>query len=195
MPLPLAFIPALAGAAAALVGQDVYDVVKERLGKKFRELGPDLLQGAVDDLGIGLTVDGGMNDETITAAINQTLLGGSGVQLASVFDRKKMVKGFESIAVQKIAGELGLGEVDNLGAVKGALKTWLVNEVGAQMAAGAGEVIGAATPAAKTAAMVALGMDKKEGWNTPRDFTPEGIDNRARQQKYRSTHSRHWVQR
>lgn len=195
MPLPLAFLPAIGGAITALVGADVYEVVKERVEKKMRELGPDLLQGAVDDLGIGLDVDGGMNDETITRAINQTLLNGSGFELESIFDRKKMFKGFEKVAIKNVAEQLGLGPVDNLGAVKLALRDWLTNEVGAQLAAEAGEVVDSAVPTEKQSAMVALGMDIEHGWNTPRDFTPEGVDNRARQKKFRANHSRHWVQR
>lgn len=202
MPIPLVIAGWVAGAAAAtrlaaagasvaVLAEEVYPRVK----KMVVAAGPELLQGVVDGMGIELDAQGGLNDETITAAINRTLLSGTGIELESVFDRKKMLKGFEKIAIKKVAEELGLGPVDNLGAVTVALREWLTNEVGAQLAAQAGAVVDAAIPAVNVAAMVALGKDKKEGWNTPRDFTPEGIDNRARQAKYRATHTRHWVQR
>lgn len=196
MPLPLvAIIPALSGAVAVLVGADVYEVLKERLGKKIRELGPSILQTAIDDLGLELDASGGLTDETITAALNKTFLSGQDVQLASVFDRQKMLKGFEAVAFKKVAQNLGFAGVETPAGIRSALQEWLVLQVGEQLTAEAGELLDAANPKAALLAKIELGKVDKGSYNDISDFTAEGAANRARQKKYRQTHKRHWVLR
>jgi len=195
MALPLAvLIPSITGAVVALVGQDVYEVIKERLAKKMRELGPDILQSAVDKLGIELDASGGISDETLTAAINQSLLAGSGIQLDSVLDRKKMLAGFKGIALRKITEELGLPPAESPYAIKEGLKSWITAEMVQQIAAESGEIVDGARELLELKKKID-GSREVGNWNTPVDFSEAGVSNRARQAKYRRSHKKHWVVR
>lgn len=209
MPLPLLLLPAIPEAVAWLGGAlvslraamgavavyELYPIARERVAKKWNELGPSLLQFAMTKYGLEMDVSKGINDETLTAFFNNKLLTGTGLQLDSVLDRDKAKRGFERIAMEQVSQRIGLGPVSSMKGVRSALQDWIVQEVGAQLAVEAGEVIDVATARAQLAAKIEKGKQDQSQWNKPTDFSNKGIKNRERQKRYRQAHKKHWVVR
>lgn len=192
MPLPI--VGLVMAAAGGAVGVEVMSVVKSRIKKALDENWREYLNAAMDDLGIVIDPDEGINDESLTKAINVNLLGGTGVELASVLDRKKMIHGFEGLALQKISADLGMAPVTSVSAIRPAVQGWLLDTLGAEIAMESGDVIDAAKPLQSVADKIAATPDKLP-WNRITDFTDAGEKNRARQAKYRRSHSKYWVEK
>lgn len=193
MPIPIA--TAIWAAVSGAVGIEVADVIKTRVKKSLDEHWRDYLNAALDDLGIVIDPEKGITDETLTAAVNQNLLAGTGLELASLLDKQKMMDGFKATAMRKMAEELGLPPVNSVTEIRAALQAWLVDQVGAELAAEAGELIDAAKPLQKIQARIAGDKPPRSNWNDPVDFTPEGISNRERQARYRASHTKVWIPR
>lgn len=192
--MPVSLLPLIYGAIGGAVGVEVVGVAKWRIKKAIDERWREWLQAALDDLGIVIDPEEGINDASLTRAINDNLLAGSGIELQSVLDRKKMLKGFEGIALQRISSDLGLAPVESVGEIRGAIQAWLVDTLGEEIAAEAGEVLDDAKPLASVMKRIENAPAPKP-WNEITDFSPEGVDNRARQARYRATHSKVWIQR
>lgn len=149
------------------------------------------LRMALDD--VGLQVEGPINELTITQAINEGPLAGTGVEFSNLFDKVALRQSLERIAIRKVCEQFGV-EADSLEAVKAAIVAQFADVVGEQLASESGDIFDAAVPAPRIAAII-KGAVKKDGWNEPVDFTPAGISNRERQARYRAQHRRHWEER
>jgi len=197
MPLPLLLVPLvpwIASAIGVLTAAGAGTVSMTLVRRKFNEIGPAAIQASLDRMGLQIDATHPINDETLTAAINGSFLQGTGLELESIFDREKMRNGFKKLAVKKAAQQLGFADVNTEAGLHASVREWLTGEVMAQMAVDAGDVFDAAKESIRI--QKAIKDAKKEvGWNTPTDFSKEGIANRARQAKYRRHHKKTWVEK
>ncbi len=203
MPLPViaaAAVVALTALARFVIGSLLVGAAGEYARRKVQpyidEFEGDLLAVAVKQIGLELSPDGHLTDESITASINTKLLGGTGVQIDSLLDRDKLRAGLERLAIKKLAEAVGvpLDDSQTMAGVKTALQAWAAAQVVAQMQDEEGAVFDAAVPS-KFIQKVITDAVKNEGWNTPTDLTAKGVANRARQEKYRHQHKRTWVEK
>lgn len=178
-------------AAGSATATAIYAVLGPRIEKKINEIGPEILDAAFADLGLDLSSEDGLNDETITAAINKAFLSNSDLKLTSVFDRQKMRKGFLDYGLAKLSDELGLSNDGTQSGIAKALEGWITEETIIQMGQQAGEIYAAAKERRELMKKIQE-VGKVEAWNKPRDLTEKGIANRAYQAKYRARHSKHW---
>ncbi len=202
MPGPLLLlVPAIGVAARYLLGALAAGVSIEFVQRKarayFDQYGEQFLASAVADMGLDLSEDGNLTDESITAAINSKLLAGSGVQIDSLLDRDKLRAGLEKLAVQRLAGEIGVpaDAVQSVSGIKTALQAWAGEQVAQQLQTESGPVFDAATPSAFIARVIDQAPVPSGNWNAPVDLSAKGVSNRLRQAKYRRSHKRTWVEK
>jgi len=183
MPFPLLVAAVVAaGSSAGTYG------VKKLVDKYWK----DFVGATIEGMGLDIDVNEGLTDETLTKAVNEKLLSGSGVKLDSLLDRQKMRDGFEKQAMQKIALDLGLPPVDSRVQIRGAVQTWLTDQLGAELSQQAGEVIDAAKPIGKMKEVLTL-VGPPKPWNMITDTSKAGEMNRARQRRWRQAHTKQWV--
>ena len=195
MPLPLIWVAwAAVGTITAAVGPLAKDVMVGRIKKRLADIGPEAIDESLRRMGLEVDLSKGLNDETITAAINGTLLKDTGLQLESVFDKQKMLNGFERLAVQRAAAQLGFADVSTEAGFRGAVQEWVSGELVAQLKAESGAVFDAAKESDQVKKIIEGGKGRP-GWNTPSDLSPGGVANRLRQKKYRARHKKTWVPR
>lgn len=207
MPLPAIAIPAAAGTfLATLVAfvDEMADAVAYVTGERNETL--DEVQaftrryeghlarwavGAVfEQMGLDLDASEGVNAQTVTKAVNAGPLAGTGIELSDLFDKDAIIRDLTRWGVSKAAESLGLpgGSVSN---IRASLREHLVNEVATQLAAEAGPLLEGAPDAAQVAKIMAA-VPPGSGWNEPRDFSPAGVSNRARQARFRASNRKHW---
>lgn len=195
MPFPVILA---AGAAAVALWEGGAKVIEiaERIKPTLFDAPKDWIAAACGDMGLELSEDGQLTEASLTATVNK-LLDGSGVKLDSLLDRDKLRAGLERDGVALVAQRLGLdvptGARGGVSAIKDHLQSWALEQADAQLQAGAGELFDAATPEQKIIDAAEICPKPKDGWNTATVMTPKGIANRARQAKYRATHTRVWV--
>lgn len=178
-------------AAGSATASAIYAVLGPRIEKKINEIGPEILDSAFLSMGLDLNSADGLNDATITDAINRAFLSNSDLKLASVFDKKKMVKGFQSFGISKLSGELGLVNDGTEASVVASLKDWITEETVIQMGKQSGEIWDAVKERQELKKQLVL-VGPVQPWNAPRDLSKAGVANRAYQAKYRKRHSKHW---
>lgn len=172
------------------------EIVSRRSRAYFEEYGAKFLQAAAEDMGLEVSEGGAITDESITRVINQKLLANTGIQIESLLDRDRLIAGLERLAIEKLAAEFGIqtGGAKSIYAVRDQLQVWAVGQVSEQLRQQAGDVFAAATGAPVVQKIIDEAV-KNEAWNTPTDFSAKGVDNRARQAKYRARHKKTWVQK
>lgn len=172
----------------------VPDIVKKRVRLAMERHGTDLVQNAVDGLGIDIDVNNGLTDENITHAINKTFLADADFKLDSVFDREKMKAGLMREGIRRIAQILEIpdGEASILG-VKVKLQDLITAEAILAIREEAGEIFEAAKERKKLRELIERNKGDRSQFTKPRDMSPEGVKNRERQARYRATHKRKWV--
>lgn len=201
----LALAPSITTAAnwvlaglAANIGYGAADELKDFVIRKSKAE----LQGYVEqfiastakDMGLELSEDGNLTDESLTGVANK-LLAGTGVKIDSLLDRDRLKSGLEKQAIEALAQSIGMPVAGGgISGVRVALQQWAVNEVTAQLVAGGGAVFDAAKPDSKIGALI-VKAEKKVGWNVPTDMSDKGVDNRRRQAKYRARHKKQWVEK
>lgn len=147
--------------------------------------------GAVfEAMGLELQPDEGLNEATITRAINDGPLSGSGLVLSSLFDRQAVINDLMAFGLLK-AGEAFGVDVSSVEGLRGAVRESLTAEITAQLTDGAGDLIDGA-PDHPLIAQVLASVPENPDWNAPTDFTPEGIANRERQARWRAGKTKHW---
>jgi hypothetical protein len=199
MPLPLALlglVPFIEGAMVAAGAAGIGGLTYSEAKRYFNRVGPEALQEALDKMGIQIDATHPINDETLTAVINSQFLGGTGVQLESIFDKDKLKKGLAKIALTRAAEKFGFAGVTTEIGFKDALKEMVTAEVMEQLKNEAGPVFAMAGKSKKIEDIIeSCRKSDYQKWNDPSDFSDYGIANRARQKKYRDTHKRTWVLR
>ena len=187
-------VGAVPGAAAGTAtATAIYAVLGPRIERAINEIGPEMMQHAFESMGLDL--EGGVSDATITAAINKAFLSGHEVQLTSVLDSEKMMQGFTSFGLAKVGESLDLPKTGSEASIVAALQGWITEETIIQMGHQAGEIFDAAKERAALKKQIAALPKPAGGWNDPVDMTEHGFKNRAAQKKYRDSHTKHWVAR
>lgn len=210
MPIPIA-IPA-AAATFVLSVQSLVDQLADGVAYVTGEREPTLdeLQsfmhsyekhlarwavGAVfERMGLEFDTEEGVTAETVTKAINAGPLAGSGVELSNLFDRRAVIEDLTRWGVGKACEAFGIGEGGTVEELRAAVRLSLSDDIAAQLASESGELIEAAPDAARIVGIIAA-VPPDSGWNTPRDFSPEGINNRERQARFRAVNRKHWEPR
>ena len=200
---------AIAGVAAVIAGlyaalpSSVQDIGKEEfmrlLAGDLGEFEREAIKGAFSKLGLEVDPETGINAESITRAINEGPLAGSGVELTNIFDRDAVKRDMQKIALAFGAQSMGM-EVKSLSidGIKEALRGEVQRRVYEQIQAGGGDLVDNAPDLVAIVKMIDASRRKMaEG----EDGTPEkkpllmskaAINNRERQARYRANHTRHW---
>lgn len=181
----IAAIAALGSGIAAIGAPIVKDVALRKAGKAAAE-------HVLEKMGIPIDLSGPVNKETISAAISDKLFG-SEMQFSNLFDKEAVKADVKRIVSERAAAQFGFDGAMSVDAVKQLLTNRVLQQVGEEMAAGSGEFIDAAKDLSSAVAM----CERKHytDYNTPIDFSPEGIKNRERQATYRGNHNKSWVAR
>ena len=184
-PLVLAAVSAIGAGVAAVGVPIVKDIALRAAGKAAAS-------HVLDKMGIPIDLDGPVNKETISAAICEKLFSGS-LQFKNLFDKDAVKADVKRIVSERAAAQFGFDGAMSVDAVKQLLTSRVLQQVGEEMAAGAGEFIDVARDLQSS---VAICLRKNYAdYNTPKDFTPEGVSNRERQATYRGNHNKTWVAR
>lgn len=187
MPLPAILAGAASVLAAAIVVDDLLTGgrVADKVGKKAA-------QAVLDARGIPLNLDGDVNSQTITIAINKAVMP-DGIEFENLFNKHAVARDLKRIALEHAGEAFGFeGDID-VATLRQQIMTEVTNEVISEIQAGAGDFIDAAKPLVKVQEL--LDRPPPKSWNTPSDFSAKGVSNRLRQKKYRQRHTRVWVEK
>lgn len=179
-------LPAVVGGIAAVL---TFVFRKELEERAATEIGKIAAKNALEKLGIPLDLDGEVNHQTITQAINVGILGGQ-LQFTDLFDRDAVKADIRRMAVEKAGQAFGYDGGLGVAEIKARLVSEILAEVRADMAAGAGPYIDAAHDLQGVLKMLKPRVDD---WNAPKNFTQKGVNNRERQAAYRAAHKRKWL--
>lgn len=207
MPFPFLLLGAvLTGVFAsvvAMVPDSVTRISKEEFIRLFAGNVSEAEDAAIKDafarLGLDIDPAEGINAQTITRAINNGPLGGSGVELTNLFSREAVKRDLQRLALVHAAQNFGV-ELTSLDteSVKEALKSYVAEIVREEIANG-GDLVDAAPDLIAIVKMIDAARKgyKDEAGNQldkkPLLMSEAAINNRERQAKYRASHSRKWV--
>ena len=207
MPAPLvalaAAIAATLGAVYAMLPDSAQRIAKEEFVRLFAGEVSEAESAAIKEafLKMGLDIDpeNGINEQTITAAINAGPLGGSGVELTNIFDREAIKRDLRRLALVHAAQQFGI-ELHSLEteAVKDAIREYVAELVREEIANG-GDLVDAAPDLVAIVKMIDAARKgyKNEAGETieekPLLMSEAAINNRERQARYRASHKRRWV--
>lgn len=141
--------------------------------------------------GLDLDPDKPLNGYTLTQAINNGVLKDTGLSFTNLLDGEAIKRDLRRIALQYVGETIGIKGVgtphDLVQGMRGYASEYILSNKDALAALGI-------KPSAE---MIRLIKDYQNGskWNEPRDFTKDGISNRARQAKYRQRHAKKWIAR
>lgn len=213
MVAPVAAIASVVAAATAVVVA-VYAALPEAAKDVAREEFERMMQGKTDDylksimagafekIGLPLDPDEGINPQTITAALNDGPLAGTGIELTNVFDKEACKKDLMRVALQQALQAYGVQIKDtSADGLKAALRDHISNQISEQIAAGAGEWLDACPDLVDLSRELASAV--KRGWvdesgnlldPTQEVATDEyHVNLRERQRRYAEKHTRQWV--
>ena len=183
-------LPAILGGAVAVLSAAI--VVDELLtgGRVSEAIGKKAAQAALDARGIPLNLDGDVNQETITAAINAAVMP-EGVAFTNLFDREAVRSDVKRMALEYAASTFGFEGGASPEGLRDAIISEIRGEVLADIRAGAGEYIDAAR--GLVAVQKLIDAPEPFDWQAPRKFTQKAIKNRERQERFRAANVRVWV--
>ena len=147
-------------------------------------------QAVLDALGVPLDLDGEVNQQTITQAINAAVLP-AGCELTNIFDKQAVQADIKRIALAEAAAAFGFDGPLSADTLRAQITAQISAEVRDQIAQGAGEFIDAAKPLAAVQRLIDRPPPKD--WQSPRKFTENAEKNRERQARYRASHTRKWI--
>lgn len=207
MPAPLvalgAALAAVMGVVAASIPDSITRITKEELAR--------LIMGEVSDeeneairevfqkMGLDIDPENGINERTLTDAINNGPLAGTGVELTNIFDREAIKRDLTRLALVQAAQGAGLKLTSTTTeAVTEAVKTYIAEIVREEIKYG-GDIVDAAPDLVAIVKMIDAA--RKDYRNEAGDvieskpllMSEAAIDNRRRQAKYRANHKRRWV--
>lgn len=195
MPLPIILLGyAVDAAVAAAVSYGVKEAISAALNRYGADLEKWAIKAAAEQMGVHVDPDGPINAQTITAALNEGPLSGSGIEFTNIFDRDAILHDFKRLALARASVQLNLSDVQSVSGLRDGVRAMLREEVTKQIASEAGGLIDAAKDLPQILRAIE-GKQRTANWNAPRDFTPAGISNRQRQAKYRAGKTKHWEDR
>lgn len=211
MPLPLILLGAVSGvtalggaAAGAVTSTAGKAFLKRQLSRHSEEIEKWALSAVMEQLGLPDLVDGPINRQTFTDAINNNFLSGNEFQLSNVFDPVAVRKDALKYGLVKVADQAGL-TLDDV-SVKGlgdAIREWVISLIEDELAMDeAGELLQDARDILEIVQLYRRykkaqkdGEDAGGDGKKPLINTPEAISNRERQARYRAKNRKVWVPR
>ena len=214
MPLPAAIAAVVATAGAVIAG--IYAAMPEsgqriareefdRVARPYLEgYAKDVLQNALKSIGLPMDLDedGAITPASVTRAINEGPLAGTGIELTNVFSREACKRDLVRIGLQRAAAAYGV-EIHDTSAegLKEALKAHISQQFSEQLAAGAGEWLDAVPELVELSRQLASAVrqgliDEQGNYVAPELYSdPYHVSLRERQQRYAEKHGRVWVDR
>lgn len=204
MPFPLVILgwSAVSAAAASLAAPAVKSLITHELRRHHKDIEQWAMQNALEAMGLPIDLETqDFTPQTFTAAINQGLLAGTGVEFTNIFDKYRVKEDLRRIALQRAALAFGVEvKTPTVEGIGEAIRGWLVEQMGSQLEAGSGDLIEAAADLAKVLAVIRAYQKRKQeqpvttpGGGKPLLMTPQAISNRERQARYRASHKKIWV--
>lgn len=206
MPIP-AILAAAATAIAAVyysLPEAVKDIGREKIedamAGKLGDFENEAMKTAFEKIGLDIDPADGITPQTITAAINNGPLAGTGIELTNLFDRDACKRDLQRVAMARAAEVFGV-EVKDTSAegLKAALKTEISRRVMEQLGEGAGPYLEAAPDLVEIVRQLNAGIKEGlinadgGGFSEPGLMMDEfHINLRERQARYRASHKRHW---
>lgn len=197
---------ALAEAAAALkaveVALEVIDpnrqypvtrgvgILTDYINAAIYELEGHGLAWACAWFGVPIDPSAPLNKYSLTQAINEGVLDGTGLHFTNLFDGDSIKRDMRRIALEQVGGSLGLKNTGTVKDLVGGMRGYAVEKILQDKSA-----LAALGIPANKAMLGILARYGEPSPNEPVDFTKEGESNRDRQAKYRGSHSRHWEPR
>ena len=157
------------------------------------------IKDAFQKMGLDIDPENGINERTLTDAINNGPLAGTGVELTNIFDREAIKRDLTRLALVQAAQGAGLKLTSTkTEAVTEAVKTYIAEIVREEIKYG-GDIVDAAPDLVAIVKMIDAA--RKDYRNEAGDvieskpllMSEAAIDNRRRQAKYRANHKRRWV--
>lgn len=205
-------IPALYAAAAAALAaiyaaipDSVKDISKEEMERAARGEMNDFTKAAMQEafqkIGLAIDVEDGINPRTITQALNDGPLSGTGIELTNVFDKEACKRDLMRIGLAQAAQMYGIEvkDVSSVEAIRDTIKKYISDQLDQQLMDGAGEwldlVPELASLAREIASAVKNGLIDENGELQAPGLAMDDfhVSLRERQQRYAASHQRHWV--
>jgi hypothetical protein len=147
---------------------------------------------ALKALGVEVSFGDELTPESITQAINDGVLGGE-FTFRNLFDKDTVKADCKRMALEQAASQFGFDGSAGVDGLKQAVIAKVIEDVRAEIEGGGGEYMAAALDL--SSALSAINGRPEPGYNAPRDFSAKGVNNRARQAKFRESHTKVWVPR
>lgn len=198
-----AAIAAVLATVYALLPDSAQRITKEEFVRLFAgevsEAESTAIKDAFQKMGLDIDPENGINGRTLTDAINNGPLAGTGVELTNIFDREAIKRDLTRLALVQAAQGAGLKLTSTTTeAVTEAVKTYIAEIVREEIKYG-GDIVDAAPDLVAIVKMIDAA--RKDYRNEAGDvieskpllMSEAAIDNRRRQAKYRANHKRRWV--
>lgn len=179
--------------AGLLAGYDAVELAASEVSDTIKtQIGAFAAFQALRVMGIELPLGGDVNQLTITEAINRDVLGGQ-FDFKNLFDKEQVRADVRRIALAK-AGELyGYDGGRGVAGLREKIISEVIAQVKEQTRAGAGDYVDFAP--SLTAAQRVIDSSGVAQSNAPTSTSDKAEKSRARQAKYRASHTRKWVPR
>ena len=198
-----AALAAVMGVVAASIPDSITRITKEELARlimgEVSDEEDEAIREVFQKMGLDIDPENGINERTLTDAINNGPLAGSGVELTNIFDREAIKRDLTRLALVQAAQSGGLKLTSTTTeAVTEAVKTYIAEIVREEIKNG-GDIVDAAPDLVAIVKMIDAA--RKDYRNEAGDvieskpllMSEAAIDNRRRQAKYRANHKRRWV--
>jgi hypothetical protein len=152
------------------------------------------INAALESIGIEGGIEGGINEASVTKAINNSVLAGSGVELTNLFDADAIKADLLKFALKKAAEAMGddlrLTSFD-ADSVRKVLRGYVRGRIVSELKQQGGVLIEGAPDNAAVLALIAS-YEKSILKNSELDGSDKAAKNRERQARYRASHKRQW---
>jgi len=192
---------AVYAAASMLVPDSIQRITKEEFLRLMKldvgELEDIAVKEAFSKMGLEIETGKNLSAQSITNAINNGPLAGSEVELTNIFDKESLKRDLTRIALDRAAQTFGLTIKGlSIDEIKTELKKKVSADVMEQARGAGGDLVDNAKDVVELVRQIdayknALARREDVGL----DMSPEGVDNRERQARYRANHKRVWVSR
>lgn len=165
-------------------------VLTDYLNRAIYELQGHGLVWACAWFGLPLDLSKPLTGYTLTQAINDGVLQGTGLRFTNLLDGDSIKRDMRRIALEQVGETMGLRNTGTVKDLVAGMRGYAVKKILQDK-----DALAALGIPANPAMLAVLARYGQPSPNEPTDFTAEGQSNRDRQAKYRASHTRHWVPR
>lgn len=182
---------AIGAGLASFFNEEIRDLGKTAAREVGEKAGKAAAQYALQQMGIEIDLDGEVNQQTLTQAVNASPVMG-GVEFTNLFDKEAVKADVKRIALDRAAQAFGYDGGAGVEGIRDKIVSDLIEELKAEKVAG-GPLLLAARDLVATKQAIESKPDLN--YNRIRDFSAKGVSNRERQAKYRAGRTKIWVER